>query len=272
MKKLIRILLVTLALTVCVTTAELGWRVYNLENRASYSEFRAEVAERAIIAMSGVITSPTQMIQDVMPSAVAIEIYTGDILLDSSTMQVQPQVVRGSGVVTDEEGTILTAGHVGTALKASEKATGMVTFSDGRQYVIQKVVIDPNIDVALLRVDLDPNESLQSVRVASIPPTVGDRVWAIGSPFGYSFTVTSGIVSAYRDPNGLGQGSSIQVDVSLNPGNSGGPVFDQYGNLIGIAEGIVPGPVDCGVNFVISSSQITDIYLRLYTELTSERK
>jgi len=178
--------------------------------------------------------------------------------------------VTGSGVVTDEEGTILTAGHVGTVLKASEKAAGTVTFSDGRQYTIQKVVVDPNIDVALLRID--PNEPLQSVRVAPIPPTVGDRVWAIGSPFGYSFTVTSGIVSAYRDPDGLGQGSSIQVDVSLNPGNSGGPVFDRYGNLIGIAEGIIPGPVDCGVNFVISSSQITDVYLRLHTELTSERK
>ncbi len=265
MKKLIKTLLITLALVVCVNTAVLNWQMLRVDNQLAFNGMRAEIDERAILAMAEVLTPSSEMIQQVMPSAVAIEIYTGNIIIDLSTRTIQPQIVKGSGVITDDAGTVLTVKHIAEAMNATDKAVGVVTLPNGKQYQINRVAVDPNIDVALIRID--PNEVCQAVRVAINPPRVGDPIWAIGNPFGYSFTVTTGIISSYRDPNGLGQGSSIQVDAPLNPGNSGSPVFDRYGNLIGIAEGIVPGPVSCGVNFIISASQIAEVYPRLLEEL-----
>lgn len=141
-------------------------------------------------------------------------------LFDSSSL--------GSGVIISDSGEILTNYHV---IKDADEI--IVRLADRRQLRAEVVGVDPPSDLALLRVQAD------QLAVADIGDAeklkVGEWVMAIGSPFGFDYSVTSGIVSA----KGRSVGSEryvpyIQTDVAINPGNSGGPLFDLDGKVIGI--------------------------------------
>jgi len=154
----------------------------------------------------------------------------------------------GSGVIVDaNDGLILTNDHV--VKKAQEIE---VTLHDGRTLAAELVGTDPQTDVAVLRV---PAEGLIEVPLGdSDNLRVGDFVVAIGSPFGLSQTVTSGIVSALgRSGLGIeGYESFIQTDASINPGNSGGPLINLRGELVGINTAILaPGGGNVGIGFAI---------------------
>ena len=154
----------------------------------------------------------------------------------------------GSGVIVDAQaGLVLTNHHV--VDKASEIE---VTLHDGRKLRAELIGSDSETDVAVLRV---PAEGLTAVVLGdSDEIAVGDFVVAIGSPFGLSQTVTSGIVSALaRSGLGIeGYESFIQTDASINPGNSGGPLVDLRGRLVGINTAILaPGGGNVGIGFAI---------------------
>jgi S1-C subfamily serine protease len=146
----------------------------------------------------------------------------------------------GSGFVLDEEGLILTNAHV------VEAATDIrVTFSDHHTVTATPVGKDADTDLALLRVDpegldLRPLELGDSARVQ-----VGDPTIAIGNPFGLERTLTTGVVSALQRrltaPSGFAIDNVIQTDAALNPGNSGGPLLDASGRVIGINSQIATG-------------------------------
>jgi Do/DeqQ family serine protease len=154
----------------------------------------------------------------------------------------------GSGVIVDADaGLVLTNHHV------VDKATEIeVTLHDGRKLRAELVGTDAETDVAVLRI---PAEGLTAVGLGdSDEIEVGDFVVAIGSPFGLSQTVTSGIVSALaRSGLGIeGYESFIQTDASINPGNSGGPLVDLRGRLVGINTAILaPGGGNVGIGFAI---------------------
>jgi len=156
----------------------------------------------------------------------------------------------GSGVIVSASGYVLTNHHVVEAADEIE-----VTLGDGKKLLAKVVGNDPDTDLAVLRLDA---ENLPAISFGSSEALrVGDVVLAIGSPFGFTQTVTSGIVSALGR-TGLGINTFenfIQTDAAINPGNSGGALIDASGNLIGINTAIFsPSGGSMGIGFAIPVS------------------
>jgi S1-C subfamily serine protease len=161
----------------------------------------------------------------------------------------------GSGFVIDRQGDIVTNDHV--VQGASQIRVG---FSSGKTYPATVVGTDPSTDVAVVRVKA-PTSALKPLAFAESSTTsVGDAVYAIGNPFGLDRTMTAGIVSAtgrdIESPNGLTIANAIQTDAPINHGNSGGPLLDRFGRVLGINAQIEGGTVDgnVGVGFAIPSN------------------
>jgi len=167
----------------------------------------------------------------------------------------------GSGFVVDKDGTIVTNAHV-----VGEAEDVQVRFKEDGDLVDAKVVgTDPSTDVAVLKVD--PSDAdLQPLPLGSSGDTqVGDAVVAIGNPFGYTRSVTTGIVSAKQRqitaPNGFSIENVIQTDAAINPGNSGGPLLDAEGRVIGINSQIATGGSQgsVGIGFAVPIDTVKDL-------------
>ncbi len=160
----------------------------------------------------------------------------------------------GSGFVVDKDGTILTNAHV---VEGADSVT--VSFEDGGKEIPAEVKgVDTSTDLAVLKVDPSDVDNLEVLPLGdSSKAQVGDPVVAIGNPFGYSRTVTTGIVSGLQReitaPNGFQINDVIQTDASINPGNSGGPLLDSAGRVIGINSQIATGggQGSVGIGFAI---------------------
>jgi S1-C subfamily serine protease len=141
-----------------------------------------------------------------------------------------PQEGQGSGFIIDKQGHILTNYHV-----IADARTIEVTLHNRRKYRATIVGTDPSHDLAVIQIqapDLIPEVLGDSKNLQ-----VGQKVYAIGNPFGLSGTLTSGIVSSIRpvqEPNGPKIEEAIQTDAAINPGNSGGPLLNYHGEVIGI--------------------------------------
>jgi S1-C subfamily serine protease len=148
----------------------------------------------------------------------------------------------GSGFVVDRDGTIITNAHV---VEGSNDVT--VRFGENSSPVDAEVQgRDPSTDIAVLKIDPSDVENLEPIPLGdSSQVRVGDPVVAIGNPFGFTRTVTTGIVSAKQRqitaPNGFPIRNVIQTDAAINPGNSGGPLLDAEGRAIGINSQIATG-------------------------------
>jgi S1-C subfamily serine protease len=153
----------------------------------------------------------------------------------------------GSGFVVDKEGTIITNAHV---VEGADQVT--VSFSENGDAVDAEVKgIDASTDLAVLQIDPSDVDNLTPMPLGdSSQVEVGDPVVAIGNPFGFQRTVTTGIVSALQRqidaPNGFPIRNVIQTDASINPGNSGGPLLDANGRVIGINSQIATGGTSQG--------------------------
>jgi serine protease Do len=167
----------------------------------------------------------------------------------------------GSGFIISADGYIVTNNHVVAPARADavvEQIT--VTLADRTEYEAEVVGRDVASDIALLKVR--PTRPLPFVRFAdSTRVRVGDWVLAIGNPFGLGGTVTAGIVSALHRNIGAGlYDRYIQTDASINSGNSGGPMFDLNGNVIGISTALIsPTGGNVGIGFGIPAEQIRPI-------------
>jgi S1-C subfamily serine protease len=163
---------------------------------------------------------------------------------DSSSPFGGPQqgTATGSGFVVDKDGTIVTNAHVVEGADSVE-----VRFDENGEFIQADVKgVDTSTDIAVLKVDPSDVDQLTPLPLGdSSKLQVGDSVIAIGNPFGYSRTVTTGIVSGLQReiqaPNGFTIPDVIQTDASINPGNSGGPLFDSNGRVIGINSQIATG-------------------------------
>ncbi len=158
----------------------------------------------------------------------------------------------GSGSVIDEQGDILTNYHV---IANSEKLT--VSFGTGKDYPARVVGSDIDTDLAVVRLLQPPKEPITVVPLGdSDKLIVGQKVLAIGNPFGLDRTLTTGVISGLQRPiraqNGTQIEGAIQTDASINPGNSGGPLLDSHGRMIGINSQIEsPSGASAGVGFAI---------------------
>jgi S1-C subfamily serine protease len=172
---------------------------------------------------------------------------------------------QGSGFVYDRNGHVVTNQHV---VEGPAAGSISVRFWDGKTYSAEIVGTDPSTDLAVIKVDA-PKAVLEPVRLGdSSGVGVGDTVIAMGSPFGLEGTVTSGIVSALhrqmRAPNDFTITDSIQTDAAINHGNSGGPLLDSLGRVIGVNAQIESesGGND-GVGFAIPSNTVRSIVVQL---------
>ena len=162
----------------------------------------------------------------------------------------EPQAGLGSGVIVSPNGYILTNNHVVEGADEIE-----VVLNDSRSTRAQVIGTDPDTDLAILKIELDRLPVI--VLGNSDTAQVGDRVLAIGNPFGVGQTVTSGIVSALgRNQLGINTFENfIQTDAAINPGNSGGALVDAAGNLLGINTAIYSrSGGNMGIGFAIPVS------------------
>ncbi|MCO5106658.1 MAG: Do family serine endopeptidase [Burkholderiaceae bacterium] len=135
---------------------------------------------------------------------------------------------QGSGFIVSEDGLVLTNAHV-----VRDASSVTVKLADRREFEASVLGVDPATDVAVLRIKADGLPTVQLGNPSEL--AVGDYVLAIGSPFGFEQSATSGIVSAKgRSLPGDTYVPFIQTDVAVNPGNSGGPLFDARGRVVGI--------------------------------------
>ncbi|WP_328705884.1 Do family serine endopeptidase [Erythrobacter rubeus] len=191
--------------------------------------------------------------------------------------QQQPQTREaqslGSGFIISADGFVVTNNHVVAPNNRATLEEITVTFPDGTEYQAELVGADAASDLAVLKIQSD--RTFPFVQFGDSAQTrVGEWVVAIGNPFGLGGTVTSGIVSAvYRN---TGSGSAydryIQTDASINRGNSGGPLFDMQGNVIGINNAIFsPSGGSVGIGFAIPAEIAAPIVDQLKEGLEIER-
>jgi len=173
--------------------------------------------------------------------------------------QDETMTALGSGFIIDASGYIVTNNHV------VENATEVtVRLGDDSVYPATVVGVDPQTDVALLKIEAD--RPLPMVPLGdSDKAEVGDWVMAVGNPFGLGGTVTAGIVSARgRDIDAGPYDDFLQIDASINHGNSGGPLFDMDGNVIGVNTAIYsPNGGSVGIGFAIPSNIVKSVVAEL---------
>jgi len=170
-------------------------------------------------------------------------------------LMVEPQEGTCSGSIIDEQGDIVTNAH---CLENVQKLS--VSLGGEKKYAARVVGVDADTDLAVIRLSEAPKEALTIVPMGdSDRLNVGQKVLAIGNPFGLDRTLTTGVISGLERPiraqNNRQIEGAIQTDASINPGNSGGPLLDSHGRMIGINSQILsPSGASAGVGFAIPVS------------------
>ena len=180
--------------------------------------------------------------------------------------QKQTEQSLGSGFVIDKAGHIITNYHV---IAGAQKV--QVSFSGNDQLTASVVGKDPSTDVAVLKIDTHARALTPLPLGDSDNVRVGDQVYAIGNPFGYTRTLTSGIVSAVQRqisaPNNLPIENAIQTDAAINHGNSGGPLLDVSGQVIGVTSQISTGNTgqqgNIGIGFAVPINTVRSVAAQL---------
>jgi putative serine protease PepD len=184
---------------------------------------------------------------------------TSTVLQMDFFLRVFPTQGSGSGSIIDSKGHILTNHHVvGDAQKLE------VTLADGSKWPAKLVGSDPDNDLAVIRIE-PPKEKLKVIQMGdSKNLRVGQKVLAIGNPFGLERTLTTGIVSSLgrsiRSEEGTLMEDIIQTDAAINPGNSGGPLLNSDGEIVGINSAIIsPSGGSVGIGFAIPVNMVKKV-------------
>ena len=223
------------------------------------------------------------LVEKVMPSVVSVQVKIEDVASKDSAQGQIPEQFRdffnqfpqfrdqfnngqnqrphrregtavGSGFVITKDGYVVTNNHVVDSAKSVT-----VSFQDGTEYDATVVGKDQKTDLALLKIKSD--KSFPAVPLATDEAKVGDWVMAVGNPFGLGGTVTAGIVSARGRDIGSGPYDDfLQIDASINKGNSGGPSFNLNGEVVGVNSAIFsPSGGSVGIGFAIPASIVRDV-------------
>jgi S1-C subfamily serine protease len=197
-----------------------------------------------------------------------VYISTSQLVRDAWTRNVF-QVPRGtgSGFIWDDAGHVVTNYHV---IQGASQAT--VKLADGRDYQAALVGASPAHDIAVLRIGVGFKRPPPVPVGTSADLKVGQKVFAIGNPFGLDWTLTTGIVSALDrtlagDSGGPAVEHLIQTDAAINPGNSGGPLLDSAGRLIGINTAIYsPSGASAGIGFSVPVDTVRRVVPQLIAQ------
>lgn len=186
---------------------------------------------------------------------------------EQTPQQQGPMTALGSGFIIDPQGDIVTNNHV---IDGASKV--QVKLQDGRKFDAKVVGVDPQTDLAMLKIEVGkPLPYVSFGDSAKLRP--GDVVLAVGNPFGLGGTVTAGIVSARnRDINAGPYDDFIQTDAPINRGNSGGPLFDTKGDVVGVNTAIFsPNGGSVGIGFAIPANLAQKIVAQLEDHGNVER-
>jgi S1-C subfamily serine protease len=189
-----------------------------------------------------------ELYQKLAPGVVNI---TSTVLEQDFFFNVVPRQGAGSGAIIDSRGYVLTNHHVIEDARKLE-----VTLANGKKYTAKLVGSDPDTDLAVVKIEAKREDLAVIPMGTSNNLKVGQKVLAIGNPFGLGQTLTTGVISSMgrmlRSTNGLPVEDVIQTDASINPGNSGGPLIDSSGKMIGINTAIFsPTGSNVGIGFAI---------------------
>jgi len=219
-------------------------------NAESVPESFADLAERLMPSVVNISTTQT-VVTNVNPFP--FEFPPGspfeDMFKEFGTPQKRKASALGSGFIIDAKGIVITNNHV---IKGAEDI--IVRVDGDKEYKAKVLGSDPLSDVAVLKIE--SKEKFTPVKFGnSDKARIGDWVIAIGNPYGFGGTVTSGIISARNRDIGLSRYEDfIQTDASINVGNSGGPLFDMNGDVIGINTAILGQSGSIGIGFAIPSN------------------
>jgi len=236
--------------------------------------------ERYLIGMSSeprAIAARGELAEDERTTIAIFEQASPSVVFISTRQRVRDLWTRnvfsvprgtGSGFVWDDLGHVVTNNHV---IEGASEAT--VRLNDGRSYRAVLVGTSPDHDLAVLRINVAFDRPPPVPLGSSADLRVGQKVFAIGNPFGLDYTLTSGLVSALdrslAEENGVTIEHLIQTDAAINPGNSGGPLLDSAGRLIGINTAIYsPSGAYAGIGFAVP----VDTVNRVVPELIARGK
>lgn len=214
-----------------------------------------EVNESMVEVMASATPRPTyssMAYQMILPSLVFIEVHAPGV--ENEDGQYEDASGLGSGVVINADGEVLTSLHVVT-----NSTSITLTFADGTEAGAQIVATEPASDIAVLRPNRLPELLVPAVLGNPYAMNIGDEAYAVGHPFGLYASMTTGVISGFertfriqnsdRRLEGL-----IQIDAAVNPGNSGGPLLNRYGQVVGIVTGLA-NPTDetffVGIGFAV---------------------
>ena len=213
---------------------------------ASFADLAEKLMPSVVnISTTTIVTTQTNPFPFQFPPGSPFE----DMFKEFGTPQERKSSALGSGFIIDKKGIVVTNNHV---IKDAEDI--IIRVNGNKEYKAKVIGSDPLSDIAVLQ--LDTEEKFKPVKFGdSDKARIGDWVIAIGNPFGLGGTVTSGIISARNRSIGLTRYEDyIQTDASINSGNSGGPLFDMNGDVIGINTAILGRSGSIGIGFSIPSN------------------
>ncbi|MBI5559487.1 MAG: trypsin-like peptidase domain-containing protein [Deltaproteobacteria bacterium] len=233
--------------------------------RSTHTLYNRDAAPRAVTARGDLAAderNTIELFQAISPSVVYITSIELRRNLFSLNIHEIPQGT-GSGFIWDQEGRIVTNYHV-----IEDANRVQVTLADNTSWKAVLVGASADKDLAVLKIAA-PAASLKPIPVGeSANLLVGQKVFAIGNPFGLDQTITAGIVSALgreiKSANGTTIHDVIQTDAAINPGNSGGPLLDSAGRLIGVNTAIYsPEGVNSGIGFAVPVDEVNNVVTQI---------
>ncbi len=234
----------------------------NIQNTSSAANVPASFADLAEKLMPSVVNISTTTTITTRSNPFPFEFPPGspfeDMFKDYGTPQKRQTSALGSGFIIDEKGIVITNNHV---IQGAEDVYVRV---NGEKNIKAKVIgADPGMDLAVLQIESD--QKFTPVKFGdSDTARIGDWVIAIGNPFGLGGTVTAGIISARNRSIGLSRYEDyIQTDASINQGNSGGPLFNMDGDVVGINTAILGQSGSIGIGFAIPSNSAQKVINQL---------
>lgn len=213
-----------------IVAALLGVILYNFLFPAPIPLTQNEIDESIVNAMASATPPPAysaQVYQVILPSLVIIQ-------TQSENSEAENGVGVGSGVVINESGDILTALHV-----VSSAAEIEVSFADGSKSSASIIAAEPENDIAVIHPDQPPGLIVPAVLGNPNAMQIGDETYAVGNPLGLAGSMSAGVISGFdrsftTDDGDIQLEGLIQFDAAVNPGNSGGPLLNRNGQVIGI--------------------------------------
>ncbi len=234
----------------------------NIQNTTNAANMPASFADLAEKLMPSVVNISTTTTITTRSNPFPFEFPPGspfeDMFKDYGTPQKRQTSALGSGFIIDEKGIVITNNHV---IQGAEDVFVRV---NGEKNIKAKVIgADPGMDLAVLQIESD--QKFTPVKFGdSDTARIGDWVIAIGNPFGLGGTVTAGIISARNRSIGLSRYEDyIQTDASINQGNSGGPLFNMDGDVVGINTAILGQSGSIGIGFAIPSNSAQKVINQL---------